>query len=273
MEQTVQPYAPEGIGPQHTFAAVIACVLSVGIHLGIAVWLADFQLEIPILLKEARHDPDDQSMVLKEVKKSLPAPKPKPAPSRSDSSMSKVNAAERVDSLGKAVNEVAMAPPPVSSDTVKGPERSVVEPKAVTDRPEWEPRQEILSIKRTVAEDKVATLPRRTIPGIERVANAPDIVMPVERGKTAGAGAGAVSSFKTTKPGRAGIKGHAAGGGRTKVAMLLVDDAGVKETARSFVAERPGSVTDAKAIERFLTARVSTFSGGRCCSSGSPGRW
>jgi len=260
MEQTSQPYAAEIVRPQHTFAAVVACVLSVGLHLGIAIWMADFQLEIPILLREPKKESADQSMVLKEVKKSLPSPKPKPLPSRSDTGISKVDAAGKVKSLGRTPNEVAMAPPPVSADTVKGPERSVVEPKAVENRRAWEPRQEILSIKKRIAADKVGTSPRRRIPDIERVANASDIVMPVNPEKTAGAGAGAVSAFKTGLPERAPIKGETAGGGRTEIARLILDDTGVKETARSFVAEPREAITEAKAIESFLVAGVNTYS-------------
>lgn len=263
MEEIGYPYAAEEVGSQHTFAAVAACVLSVGIHIGIALWFADFQLEIPVLLRDVKQPDLDQSMVLNEVKKGLPAPKPKDAPLRSDGVASDVDPAKRVDSLQKAPNEVVIAPPPVSKDAVRGPDRSVADPKAIGSREEWEPRQQILAIKKQVAPDSVESLPRRGVPAIERVANASDIVMPVDPGRTARAGRGAVAAFSTRAPARAGIEGYAAGGGRTEIVRLEIDNTAVKESARTFVAEPLAAVTDAKPIEDFLTAKVSTYNNPR----------
>lgn len=92
-----------------------------------------------------------------------------------------IEASDNVDSLSESANVVLTVPPPIPREALAP---GVPTPKEVIteqiDAMPWMPRQEIAQIFDRTVQDEVATLPRREIPLIERVPQAPDIVPSID---------------------------------------------------------------------------------------------
>lgn len=121
-------------------------------------------------------------------------------------------------------------------------------------------RQEILQIERTAAAAELEALPRRVVPGVKRVAGAPDVTLPADAGAIAAAAAG----------GGVGGGGLSVGAGLARaepaaaaMVELLAPEAEreverMEEQAR-LLDEAPADVTDLEPIERLLEVRTSAF--------------
>jgi Mg-chelatase subunit ChlD len=92
-----------------------------------------------------------------------------------------IEVSEKVDALSQVASAALMAPPPIPREAlapgVPSLKESAVEQ---VDTTQWMPRQEIAQIFDRVVQDEVAALPRREIPMIERVPQAPDIVPSID---------------------------------------------------------------------------------------------
>jgi Mg-chelatase subunit ChlD len=92
-----------------------------------------------------------------------------------------VDMPRRIEDFRTAVAGIDIAPPPVPGAELAGSDGNVAQPDSPESRPSWEPRQEILKIDSRIARDTVDSPSRRPIAGIERVAHAADVVLPVDR--------------------------------------------------------------------------------------------
>ena len=83
---------------------------------------------------------------------------------------------EELRELARLPDPALVTPPPHPADSLAG---TLVHPQAPPRQPTaigWQPRQQIVAIVDQVVKDDLATLPRREIAAIERVARAPDYV-------------------------------------------------------------------------------------------------
>jgi len=85
------------------------------------------------------------------------------------------------DTTAEAPTEAAVEPPPVSHDVFTGADATIAEPSDLPEREAWQPRQEILAIQKRDLAAEVSRMERRTVPNLERVTSAPDIVNSVRR--------------------------------------------------------------------------------------------
>ena len=92
-----------------------------------------------------------------------------------------IEVAENVDALSQSASPVLTVPPPLPREALAPGVpalREVVTEKI--DIAPWMPRQEIAQIFDRTVQDDVAALPRREIPLIERISQAPDIVPSID---------------------------------------------------------------------------------------------
>jgi len=92
-----------------------------------------------------------------------------------------IEVSDQVDELSQAASPALLAPPPIPREALAPGVPSLKEsPVGQTDTTPWMPRQEIAQIFDRTVQDAVAALPRREIPMIERVPDAPDIVPSID---------------------------------------------------------------------------------------------
>ena len=92
-----------------------------------------------------------------------------------------IEVADNVDALSQSASPVLTVPPPLPREALAPgvPALREVVPEKVDIAP-WMPRQEIAQIFDRTVQDDVAALPRREIPLIERISQAPDIVPSID---------------------------------------------------------------------------------------------
>ncbi len=92
-----------------------------------------------------------------------------------------IETGDRVAALSQSASPVLTVPPPIPREALTPgvPALKEVVPEQIDTTP-WMPRQEIAQIFDRTVQDDVAALPRREIPMIERVPNAPDIVPSID---------------------------------------------------------------------------------------------
>ncbi len=100
---------------------------------------------------------------------------------RNTPSRGPIEAGDNVDALSQNANVVLTVPPPIPREALAPgvPALKEVVNERIDATP-WMPRQEITQIFDRTVQDEVATLPRREIPMIERVPQAPDIVPSID---------------------------------------------------------------------------------------------
>ncbi len=182
---------PQGFGyrqrqsDQHWLLACLAVFLSAVVHVAVMYFFADWSLtgsarfaeknrELytgdrvpPMRVETMRTDP--MRLAEKVVGE-------RDAPSRGP-----IEVSEQVDALSQVASPALMAPPPIPREAL-APGVPALKESAVeqTDTTPWMPRQEIAQIFDRTVQDAVAALPRREIPMIERVPQAPDIVPSID---------------------------------------------------------------------------------------------
>ncbi len=170
---------------RHGLLAGIAVVLSAVVHVAVLYCFADWNISgarrllsrgrdwfagerVPPMRVETMHaDP----MRLAE----------KVAGERDLPSRGPIEVSEQVDALSQQASPALLAPPPIPREAlvpgVPSLKESAVEH---VDTTPWMPRQEISQIFDRAIQEEAATLPRREIPMIERVPQAPDIVPSID---------------------------------------------------------------------------------------------
>ena len=255
----LQDWSPEpaGIGGGHVFAATLAAALSVAAH-GLLVFVAshvdmDFfsrlavqapPREFPAMqLGSVEISDSVQAQVLtalRELGQSVPP-----------------DVTQTVDEM-QVAPEVGVTEPPALAELVDVPPElaGVSEPELAPPGDAWMPRQEILAVETVAVGGELAGLERRVIPDIERVLDAPDIVLPTssERAGTVRQGA-----FPVVVPSASRSMREVIGDPSPAALTEQVPMTAVVEQYRERFEETPDEITDVEPVERVLAARVETF--------------
>ncbi|MBA4387598.1 MAG: hypothetical protein C0404_06425 [Verrucomicrobia bacterium] len=256
---------------QHPAAVVAGTIVSVVVHVTAILLLSGFRFDMGYRIDEDLRRRKENKMDVREV-----ALKPDPvmlamkplaiAASPVQDSAVAMDVAQVAENTGAKPEAVAIEPPTLQENRLAGENRSVSEPSALPDRQKWEPRQEIVEIEKKLIDDKVKALARKPIEKVDRVKNAPDIVMTIDRSKMDKNASSGMSSTNLLPPdldkrvegGRAGIDG-----GKSGISGLRNTGAGptVKSPSSN---EEPlftrGSGTNTfKPIEKYLKAELTTY--------------
>ncbi|MDD2455427.1 MAG: VWA domain-containing protein [Kiritimatiellae bacterium] len=168
----------------HWMLACVALLLSAVIHMLMMFFFADWSLGGSARLRERRRERFDGGRVPPmriETMQSDPMLIGKRVPGeRDEPSRGPIEAGERVDDISQSADTV-LTPPPVPREALAPGVLALKD--SVSDQIDttpWMPRQEIAQIFDRVVQDEVALLPRREIPMVERIPQAPDIVPSID---------------------------------------------------------------------------------------------
>lgn len=254
-----QDWLPErdGIGGGHVLAGTLAAVVSIAAH-GVLVFAAS-RVDMDFFSRLAYQPPPREfpAMQLGSVE-------------ISDEARTQVLTALRElgqavpPDVTKAVDEMQVAPevgvtdPPALTELVDTPPElaGVSEPELTPPDDAWMPRQEILAVENVAVGGELAGLERRVIPDIERVPDAPDIVLP---GSPELAGSTGPGTFPVPVPSASRslreVVGDLSPAAVTEQAPVIAEVDDVDER----FAETPDEITDIEPVERVLNARVETY--------------
>lgn len=257
---------PLRVERRHVTDGALAFMLSLVIHTVVLFYLIDVRFDVVTLAPGILRHETVQSMQLENVEP-IPSDTARPDEFTPGDSAFSFDPDREVAELAEPPDKAAIEPPPLADDTFTGDSEAMADPGPVPERDRWEPRQEILAIERQLAARELRGMRRRTIPRIERVAKAADIVEPVldrdsiiamtQGGPKTAAGDKTV----TEKPTKAEIV--------TPTVMPSPDKGGEPELV---IAERESSsglelfeeektaITPHKAIEKLLKASLITYS-------------
>jgi hypothetical protein len=181
---------PDSVQPErrHTAAAVVAVLLSFGIH-ALLLWrMPHAEMLGPRVLPEAADDPAwIEPTQLFEIMRT-------PADSRPAAAADAIalpaapDWTRTLDALAPAPETTdATATPAIDDTWLEDGGKPLNTPQSTPAADTWQPRQEIVAIERKTVRDEEAAIPRQTIARIERVGAAPDFAPPFDRTR-AGAG-------------------------------------------------------------------------------------
>ncbi len=179
--------------------------------------------------------------------------------------------AESAAELTLPPESMAFAPAPVPSDAAVYEGPAVTKPSKTISPGEWQPRQEILDIRETIAPAALPGLERQLIPEISRVADAPDVVLPVFTreisneaarvaldipaasilGSSAADTSGLTPADVANQPGRGGDAGDAA-------TSVLIDEPLAQKPADQFE-EKTEEITELKPLDNLLKSSLQVY--------------
>lgn len=255
-------YLNEETTRQHVGVAVMAAVASLVFHVLLIVVLSKMDFSINSGSRITKR-PKPKPFELAEVHRE-PLPDSRQAVLKPGDPLQPVNLPKQADVMGVPPDEVAVEPPVLPEDKLAGELGIIAEPSATPQRAVWEPRQEILKVENQVVADRPDSLGRKIIPRLDRVNQAPDFVFPVERDKMEPEGTPIEGrEFGADRLTRLDVAGGAKGGGegwgrRARSASLLVDQPR-SNLPPDIVKAVEAEGKDFKAIEKFLTADITTY--------------
>ena len=250
-----------GFNRQHLIAAIIAAVLSVGLHLALIIALPGLKFSASLTAQQ-QQDPTAKKMRLTDVV--MPKNRDEKVWSEAvgPGDLSKrLNIEQSAEELVLTPDKTTTEPPLIIQENIAGEESPVLEPDAVATREHWESRQDIIAIDSKSATDEIDILARHNIPVIERVINAPDILDPVDRDapsldiKHTSVGIGVAAPIVANISNKAGERGNELSERST---ALDVGKAPVEKSEELF-SEPPEKISEFKPIEDFLKASITTY--------------
>lgn len=257
MEELTVNSRPPSFGHQHVVAAAVAAAVSMVLHIGMGYVAMQVNLQLsgsnalerpprkfePVQLGSVEINPQVQEQVLTAL--------------RDVTSEAAPVSAEAVDELGVAPEEVVTEPPPPEEHDVA----NISEPTPVPMREAWTPaHQAIVVIEDRAVGDALPGLERRLVPKIERVENAPDVVLPGSQVRVVAARG--PSSAPVKAPSVAEVGEKVVGGLEKKPRVVVpevVNEAMAPGGSKELFEEDVEEVTNVEPIERVLTARVETY--------------
>jgi hypothetical protein len=84
------------------------------------------------------------------------------------------------EAFASALDALTPNLPDIEAGRFEGEDAAVMDAAPVPERPEWEPRQDILAIENELFAEDISALPRHRIPNLPRVAAAPDVTLPID---------------------------------------------------------------------------------------------
>ncbi len=250
-------------GGSHVLAATVAVVVSVVVHVGLVLTVStvdlhwgsgSLSLERPprryeaVELGSVEISPDVQNEVLSTL--------------RAIGSDAPVAASESLDDLRVMPEEAITEPPRSESIELAGESEPIIDPVEPPLPAATSLRQEIVAVESiAVKGDLSPKLERRHIPALERVPDAPDLLMNASRDQAPGVRA---ITEPLAPPTTAEILGAIVGGNdsitRDATAPEAIDETVAPGSMRELFEETVEDVTDVEPIEQVLIARVETYS-------------
>lgn len=169
----------------HWMLACVAVLLSAVIHLVLMYFFSDWALGGVARLREKGREWFEGERVPPMRVETMQADPMRTANKvvgeRDTPSRGPIEVSERVEALSQTASPALTAPPPIPREALAPGIPVLKETMAEqVDTTPWMPRQEIAQIFDRTVQDQVAALPRREIPLIERVPQAPDIVPSID---------------------------------------------------------------------------------------------
>ncbi|MDX9866669.1 MAG: VWA domain-containing protein [Kiritimatiellia bacterium] len=170
---------------RHVLLACAAVLLSAVIHVVLMVFFSDWAISGISSLRERGREwfaGDRVPPMRVETMRADPMHIGRKKPGERDTpSRGPIEVSERVEALSQSAAPVLTAPPPIPREALQPGVPALKESaSSQIDATPWMPRQEIAQIYDRTVLDEVAALPRREIPMIERVPDAPDIVPSID---------------------------------------------------------------------------------------------
>ena len=265
-----------GLGPEketfsfsasHIHAAVAAVVISLLIHIGLAVFAAHVDIHLfsgktairksnskyePLRLESVEVAPKIREKLLDTL--------------RAVGGETKTDIAKSLDELSVPPEEAATEPPPLDTGTIAGESKAMIENIPAPQIPDIAPPlQEILAIENRAVGDTIPELERKIIPKLERVPDAPDIVVPSSRNMLASTGPAAPANTSILKtPGVANITKSVIGGMEPEKLEEPPppppdENSEKEEPPKELFEETTEEVTKSEAIERVLKADIKAY--------------
>jgi Mg-chelatase subunit ChlD len=244
---------------RHLAAVALAFIVSLAVHLGLMVTIKDWLLESVELAAAGTPPPADRPPLRIER---LPLD-PERALGNPETGDPREGAGvgiprEMVRELARLPDPALITPPARRMETLAG---TLVSDRAPPRQPTalgWQPRQQIVAIIDRVVKDDLATLPRREIPRIERVARAPDFVPAVDVTRDR---FGGETEPQAQPAAAAALRDQALAASDTvpEAGDVALDEAATPDAAINRFGEAPGEVTDYFAVDSRLMARLETF--------------
>ena len=239
--------------------AVLAALLSMVIHAAMA-WVAS-RVDFSYLMRDPYDVPSRRFETMRIDRVELPedvSPILETLRAFEPSATVGVDLRAPLESLPSPPDAAAIEPPAMRAPEAELDLDALAEVEPPSLEIAWQPRQEILAIETRAVVGPDLPLPRREIPAIERVPDAPDIVLPIA--------AADIPDFTDRDslwraPSLGGIP---EGVGPLPPPSAIFDDRATavatqpQGTAELFE-EAADEITDAEPIERTLTAQVETF--------------
>jgi len=258
MEELTLNSRPPSFGSEHVKAASIAAVVSLVLHVGMAFVAMQVDLELIARGPHERPPRKFEAVQLGSVEVNPQVQEQVLTALRDVASEAAPVVAEAVDELGVAPEEVITEPPPPEEHEVA----NISEPTPVPMRESWAPaHQAIVVIENRAVGDVLPGLERRLVPKIERVEDAPDIVLPGTKVRVAAVASKAPPSKPVVKPEVAEVGEKVVGGMDAPRVIVpeVVNEATAPGGTKELFEESVEEVTNVEPIERVLTARVETY--------------
>jgi hypothetical protein len=233
-------------------------VLSVIVHAGLLIGILKLEIALPGMLSRIRLPERTRPMKLAEVRR---APE-SPMDEAEDTAPTIEDVVDTAEKLGVPVPTSLLAPPVAPAAGVGSEAPNLAEPDAPSPPEVWQPRQEIIAIEKTVSKLDVAPVDRITIPALDRVIEAPDLALPVERSLAAPPPLQSTGPGKQTlsrSPSTASIVLPTPLQTTEKPPPAVVPSEAVVEEGTELFKETPEEITPLKPIERVLAAKATTY--------------
>jgi Mg-chelatase subunit ChlD len=239
---------------RHAWAAALACLLSLVVHVGLLLWGPEWQLLAP--LRAARQVARAlHALKVAEVRSDPVAERAVEGVVSPPSGAEALDTARHVEAVRQPPDRTAMEPRSPEHKLI-GELTPVAPPTAVTAPNFWQPRQEILAIERRLVSDDVAMLPRRAIPRVERVNEAEDFVAAYDARRAERIGSAGRTGPET--PGRGKWIGNQVTGGSARAQELAIGESKAERAGEALV-EKAKDITALQPIERLLAVDVRTY--------------
>lgn len=248
-------------GGGHLLAAAIAALVSIGVH-GFLAWMAT-RVDFDFLTRSVYEAPDRRFPALQaSIAELVPEQEQQVLETLrqlSSDVASGPDLAGAIDELQKDPDAASLEPPAMEAPEAEPDLASLSAMEMEVPPLDFQPRQEIVAIEDRAVADEVSGLERITIPSVERIPDAPDITLPADRASLRDP---SQKSMEGLSPSLSQIMNQGAlvtqpsAMDRPSPSNLQARPAG----GREMFEESPEMVTDVKAIEDVLKARVATYS-------------
>lgn len=262
MAELRREYQRFSFGVAHLRIAVIAAMLSALIHVVLVIAVSHVNLNLFSAGQEPRHPHKYEALHLESVDVDPQVQKQVLDTLRSVDSESSVDVAASIDDLRIPPDAGITEPPAIENMKMKGDMKGLAEP---TPPPVMNdvmlPKQEIISIENTSVGDTLPNLERRIIPDVERVKDAPDLILPSSESQLAAQGK-AKGGDLVLVPTTAKINKKIVGGmdsTKTEPIFKKEETDAMPDGKKELFEETVEDVTKTEPIERVLKASVQIY--------------